>query len=244
MSFYEELSNYYDTIFEKSDMTLKFLTENLKENYRAIDLACGSGTYAIELGKMNIEVLGIDLDESMINLSKDKSIGIEKVSFINSDMLNLKDISNMKYNSIFCIGNSLVHITDKNKIKTLFKDVYNMLDAGGEFIVQIINYDRIIKYDINELPIIKREDKGLEFARKYKHNEKKKIINFNSELTIKKDNEKISYKNSVELLPIMKEELEYMLLDSGFKNINFYGGFNKSSYTYDSYATVVRAIKD
>lgn len=244
MSFYEELSNYYDTIFEKSDMTLNFLTENLKENYKVIDLACGSGTYAIELGKMNIEVLGIDLDGSMISLAKDKSRGIESLSFINSDMLNLNNISNMKYNSIFCIGNSLVHITDKNKIKTLFKEVYNMLDTDGEFIIQIINYDRIIKYDINELPPIKREDKGLEFVRKYKYNEKKNIIDFNSELIIEKDNEKVSYKNSVALLPIMKEELESMLLDSGFKTINFYGGFNKLAYNYEAYATVVRAIKE
>lgn len=244
MSFYEELSNYYDRIFEKSDMTLKFLSENLKENYKVIDLACGSGTYALELGKMNIKVLGVDLDESMINLAKNKSVGIESLSFINADMLKLKDVSDMKYNSIFCIGNSLAHITDKNKIKTLFKDVYNMLDAGGEFIVQIINYDRIIKYNINELPTIKREDSGLEFVRRYKYHKEKKIINFNSELIIQKDNKRVSYKNSVELLPIMKEELENMLLGSGFKNINFYGGFNKSSYNDDSYATVVRSIKE
>ncbi|WP_032121537.1 class I SAM-dependent methyltransferase [Clostridium amazonitimonense] len=242
MGFYEELSKYYDIVFEKNNATVEFLLENLKKHQKVIDLACGSGTYSIELAKNKMKVLGIDLDLDMINLAKKKSDKLENVNFVCENMMNLKNIAKGEYSSIFCIGNSLVHITDRETIKALFKDIHDVLEPQGELIVQIINYDRIIKYNVDHLPTIKRDKEALEFIRKYDYNKEEDLVYFNSELIIGNE-ENHRYENTVTLLPLRKDELELMLLDIGFSHMEFYGGFNKIPYNDKAYATVVRARK-
>ena len=75
----------------------------------------------------------------MIDKAINKSI-LEKntVNFVNGDMTKINEtFKNNKYKSIFCIGNSLVHLEDKNKICKLINDIYSMLENDGELVIQI-----------------------------------------------------------------------------------------------------------
>ena len=49
------------------------------------------------------------------------------------------------------------------------------------------------------------------------------------------------WENSILLFPILKEGIEKLIFASGFSNINFYGGFNKSELTEDSIPLVIEA---
>ena len=44
-----------------------------------------------------------------------------------------------------------------------------MLENDGELVIQIVNYDRIVKFDVTELPTIKNSQIPLEFIRHYVH---------------------------------------------------------------------------
>lgn len=243
MSFYGELSKVYEYVFPLNKNTLKFISEDLEEGNRILDLACGSGDYSIALSKMGFTVDGIDLEKNMIEKAICKNINEKnKVDFVSGDMTKIKEIfKENKYNSIFCVGNSIVHLEDKDKIFRLIKDIYSMLENHGELIIQIVNYDRIVKFGITELPTIQNSEVPLEFIRHYIHRPENNKVDFNTKLILKSGKE--IYENSVPLLILKSDELLSMLSDAGFKDIELYGSFLKEEFTINSFALVVRVKK-
>ncbi|WP_291582404.1 class I SAM-dependent methyltransferase [Clostridium sp. UBA6640] len=243
MSFYGELSKVYEYVFPLNKNTLKFISEDLKEGDRILDLACGSGDYSIALSKMGFNVDGIDLEKNMVEKAICKNINEEnKVNFVSGDMTKINEIfKENKYNSIFCVGNSIVHLDDKDKIFRLIKDIYSMLENDGELIIQIVNYDRIVKFGVTELPTIQNSEVPLEFIRHYMHRPENNKVDFNTKLVLKGGKE--IYENSVPLLILKSGDLLSMLSDAGFTDIELYGSFLKEEFTINSFASVVRAKK-
>lgn len=241
MKFYKELCKVYDIVFPKDEETLKFLLKDLKVNSKILDLACGTGTYSIALAQKGHRVEGIDLDEDMIAASKSK--GGLFANFVVGDMTKLQEYFHKeKYDLIFCIGNSIVHLKNKEKIEQCIIDIYNTLNYDGSIIIQTVNYDRILKKEVKALPTIDRSDKGVKFVRNYNLREDGKI-DFETELTIKKEDKVDSYQNSVPLIPLQSSELIEMLKKAGFKNIELFGGFDEKDFSDETFATIIRGVK-
>lgn len=241
MKFYNELSKVYDIVFPKDEQTLKFLRDNLKGNSKILDLACGTGTYSIALAQKGHRVDAVDLDEEMIRLAKGK--GGLYVNFVMGDMTKIKDTFDKEmYDLIFCIGNSIVHLKSKEKIAKFIKDIHDKLNDGGAAVIQIINYDRVLKQDIKELPIIDRPDKGVKFIRNYNHKEEQKI-EFKTELTVTHDGKTERFENTVDLITLQEDELLKMMKDVGFKHISLYGDFSGERFNEESFALIVKGFK-
>lgn len=242
MKFYKELSKVYDIVFPKDDTTLKYLCKNLKGNSKVLDLACGTGTYSIALAQKGHRVEGIDLGEEMISLAKGK--GGLFAEFVVGDMTKVKDIfSEKKYDFVFCIGNSIVHLKNKEKIETLIQDIYSMLIDEGVFVTQIINFDRVIKNNVKSLPTIDRYDKGIKFIRNYNYKEDEEKIEFKSELLISKDGKVESFENSVDLVALQMNEIKVMFEKAGFKDIQIFGDFNEEEFRDNSFALIIKGVK-
>lgn len=242
MSFYSELCKVYDIVFPKDEEVVTFLEGQLKKQGNVLDLACGTGNYSIALGEKGHKVIGIDLDEEMIKLANKKNKN-SNVTFYAIDMKNFKEINNEKYNLIFCIGNSLVHLSNTNEILDLLKNAYLKLEDKGKLIIQIINYDRILEKDIAALPTIDRKDKDVKFIRDYSYSQSKDILYFNTELIISSSGKEEIYKNSVPLLPLKSQKIIDLVKTAGFSEIKSYGSFNKEAYNKDSYVLIVEATK-
>jgi hypothetical protein len=103
-----------------------------------------------------------------------------------------------------------------------------------------MNYDRIIKYNIKELPTIRNDDIGLAFTRRYSL-EPEGYIEFITELTV--DSQR--FENSVKLLPLQSQKLVSILSDAGFADISLYGDFDKRPFDLDSsMLLVIETAKD
>lgn len=147
-------------------------------------------------------------------------------------------LKQQRLNLIYCIGNSIVHLESLNELALFFKNTKSLLNSQGKIIIQIINYNRIIKKGIKKLPDIINEKAKLHFERNYNYDSNKQKIAFNTVLTV--NNNKIS--NTIYLTPIFASEINDILLDCGFKNIQFYGDFKFSPYIEtESYALVLVA---
>lgn len=243
MSFYSELSKAYDIVFPMDTETLSFLCEGLNESAKVIDIACGSGSYAAALADKKYNVIGIDLDSSMIKLAENKK-GSNNVEFRNMDMKDIKkEYGHKKFDLIYCIGNSIAHLKDKSEIKNLIKDMYDLLNEKGVAIIQIVNYDRILKYNVKSLPTIDRSSSGVKFVRNYRHSSDESIIYFDTELIISEQGTETKYENSVPLLPIQSSELSKMMEETGFCSVETYGDFSKEEFNDKSFALVLRAYK-
>lgn len=242
MKFYKELSKVYDVVFPKNEQTFKFICKNLTGNSMVLDLACGTGTYAIDLALKGHRVDAIDLGEEMIEIAKRK--GGLYANFVVGDMTEIKEeFEGKTYNLAYCIGNSIVHLKNKDKIQSFVDDVYSILKNEGIFIVQIVNYDRIIKYDIKSLPTIEDKLKGVKFIRNYNYKSEEGKVEFQTELIINDNGKEENYKNTVDLIALTKDELRSMFEKSGFDNIEVFGSFSEEEYNDNSFSLVIKGTK-
>ena len=109
---------------------------NLK-NKSAIEIGCGSGDYLTILKKIIKKSYGIEGSDKNYQLCKKKKLNVFK-GFINSP--NYK-ISNKKFDAFF-IFSYLEHIPNINKF---VRGIYNNLTENAVGIVEVPNFDMIIK---------------------------------------------------------------------------------------------------
>ena len=237
--FYESIAKVYDYIFPKNRKQLEFIEsiEKIENKEKILDIGCATGNLTELLGERTENVIGIDLDGEFIKEAKLKN---PRLIFENMNMLEIdKSFEENSFDRIVSFGNTLVHLDNIGEIKVFFEKVYKLLKKEGYFIVQIINYDRVIDKNMKSLPTIDNEK--IEFIRDYNYHFNTGKVDFITKLTIKE--EKIEIKNNIKLLAIRKNEIEKILLDLKFKNIEFYGSFIGEKLSENSEALIFKAQK-
>ena len=119
---------------------VNWINNNIKQNSQIIDLGCGPGLYAYELGKLGHNVLGVDFNKASINYAQDNKFikGIVEYKYCNY----LQDTINGKYNvaiMIYCDFGALV----PNEQKILLKKIHNFLEDDGLFIFDVFGKNTI-----------------------------------------------------------------------------------------------------
>ena len=143
MNSYKNFSYYYDEIMEviEYDQWVNFVKPYLKENDKILDLACGSGTFAISIANLGYQISGLDLSNDIINVAKEKS----KVNHVEIDYQVL-DMTNFQYenkfNVITCFFDS-VNFLKENQLQGLLDSVYNNLEENGYFIFDLFTYTKM-----------------------------------------------------------------------------------------------------
>lgn len=98
-----------------------------------LDLACGEGSFAIEMAKQGFEVIGVDISTRMLSLAKQKSkLEKVKVEWLHQDMLQLNLAKQVDLCT--CWFDSLNYILDWNQLQQVFERVYQILNPYGYFI--------------------------------------------------------------------------------------------------------------
>jgi len=235
MDFYRALSKHYDEIFPLKDPQKKFLHDYLQqENLTSIlDIGCGTGTYALEISQMSIRVLGVDLSNEMIEISKKKALDKgSSSSFALADMRNLSGI-NEEFEGVLCLGNTLAHVSGETELSHVLAQFGK---KGTHLLLQTVNYDRILAHQIKELPTIKTPH--LNFYRFYDYRTDGKI-DFSMKIEFPDTKEVISGVNI--LFPVTSTILKKALLKTGWEVSGLWGNYDKAPWTKDSPATIVAA---
>ncbi len=112
---------------------------------KILDLACGEGTFSVEMAKKGYDVTGVDISDRMLKFSKEKASEENvDVEFIQGDM---RDFSlDDEFELATCWGDSLNYILEKEELEQVFENVYETLGEGGLFI-----------FDMNTLYRMKEE---------------------------------------------------------------------------------------
>ncbi|WP_086477696.1 class I SAM-dependent methyltransferase [Arenibacter amylolyticus] len=240
MGFYQQIAPYYHHIFKINVHQVEFIKLKIpKRDSSILDIGCGTGTLSLALGEHYQQVLGIDLDPEMIRAALNRKEKASKsIQFRQINMLTLDQLINDgPFDGVVCFGNTLVHLSSMDEISLFLQQVKSNLTPGGRLLLQIVNYDKILGKNIQQLPTIDNDE--IIFERSYGYRESENRIDFHTRLTIKRTQEII--KNRIELLPLLKSELTTLLNEAGLAHHNYYGNFNGDPHSIDSPATIVEA---
>ncbi|MFO8002247.1 MAG: class I SAM-dependent methyltransferase [Marinilabilia sp.] len=224
MSFYQSIASYYDYIFPPSQAQGNFVEEKLEglSGKMILEAGCGTGNLARILAEKDARVEGIDLDAEMIRKALRRSSEVLDIRFRELDILDIDNVWPPEtFDGIVSFGNTLVHLSDDLEVADFFKKARKLLKPGGKLMVQIINYDRILDQDIRGLSAIDNEH--VRFERYYDPVEDMEHIDFRTVLTVKTSGKII--RNLVRLYPIREKQIENLLKESGYQNIEFWGNF-------------------
>jgi 2-polyprenyl-3-methyl-5-hydroxy-6-metoxy-1,4-benzoquinol methylase len=244
--FYQTLREDYDlmTRFEKRLKTEKVVMKQYvrKHGLRSVlDVACGTGLHSIILSQLGIQVVGSDISKEMLSLAeKNASHKSVNISWVQSSMLDLTKHITKTFDAVFCLGNSIPHILEKENLITTFKNFFQLLNKNGIVVIQLLNYQRIL-FEKKRIVAIHRI-RNKEFIRFYDFLDDYIRFNILKIDWFKKKPE--PFLQSTLLFPYIWPELKPVLTQCGFTNLEFYGSLNfKEFKKKDSNDLVVVGIK-
>lgn len=232
MSFYSNMSTYYDEIFPIDHSDLGYWLNKLKGCRAILDIGCGTGNKTVFFASSDNSIIGIDLDEGMISRAS-KENHRPNIRYEVMNMASIADhFTKGSFDGILCLGNSLVHLSDKKSIHGLLESMGTLLAPGGLCLIQILNYDRILDKNVKALPLIETEN--VIFDRAYER--RGDTIDFNTTLTLKKTGK--TWTNTSPLYPLRRSELEEGLTKAGFEETELYGTYQGGPFEEDSFLTI------
>lgn len=233
MDFYTTLSRYYDDLFPPNPRQILFLKEHAPNKGKILDIGAGTGGYAAAMAADGAVVEALEIDAMVPYLMETA----EKEGFTALDMgmEEINDLEAKTYGLVTCIGNTLVHLEGLEEVAVFLNNCRRLLLPGGQLILQIVNYDRVYRQNQTELPVITVPERQLTLIRKYvlEHG----WVRFTTHLSCGAEH----WDSETRLLALKQADLARCLSDAGFKEVVFYGDFEKTPWDYKSPATIAVA---
>ena len=224
MTIYSRLSQIYDLGWGDFSEYYLHLANQLFQEYnitqaKILDLACGTGTLAIELAHSGHIVKGIDSSPEMIHLAKFKSSGLSNISFEVADMTQFQ--AGDKYHIIMCTFDSINYVTKVSKLRQMLNRVALSLYNEGLF---MFDSNTRWLYRDHHNDSLERELGGQTFIQRCTYNPGKNeaIIEFVfADGTIEVHRQR----------PYDMKELEPLLLANSFTIIQLFSWFDRRPYS-------------
>jgi len=203
----------------------------LQKKYKfktALDAACGTGLHASLLQKIAVDTVGADNSQHMLDKAYEnaKRLGV-RVTWILSDIQTLTKSINRSFDTIFCVGNSLPHLINKQQVLKALREWYQLLNPNGRVIIQILNYGKILKEKERIINITKQQQR--EYIRFYDFLDRK--LQFNVLMIDWEKQPPFQSLKSTILYPYEKIVLETMLHQVGFTKIEYYGNLSLAAFS-------------
>ena len=152
MDAYHALAVSYDRLTNDVDYqaTVDFYMQLLRKEgltpKTAVDLACGTGSVAIILAQMGLQVTGVDLSEEMLTVAMQKAQDLPCAPmFVRQALQNLR--LPKAVDLAVCALDSLDYITDPEDCRRAIKRVYKVLNPGGCFIFDVNTPEKLRAMD-------------------------------------------------------------------------------------------------
>lgn len=101
---------------------------------KALDLGCGSGFQALALASLGFSVVGVDTSEELLAELAGQATA-QPVLAIQGDLRDRRVWeSHGPFDVVVCMGDSLIHLSSIEDIRTTLMAVHDCLDTNGRFI--------------------------------------------------------------------------------------------------------------
>lgn len=145
---YTTFAKVYDQLMDTDlyDQWLNYVQSNVpKMRGQLLELACGSGTLAVQLAQAGFDVTGFDLSEEMLTLADEKVQSADvTLPLIQGDARTLDFTAEFDY--VTCFDDSICYLTDLKAVTQVFENVAQALKPDGIFM-----FDAHSLYQIDEI---------------------------------------------------------------------------------------------
>lgn len=142
MAGYGDFSFFYDALMKDVDYPSRFdyirglLADNSVSEGILLDMACGTGTLSALFSKSGFDVIGVDASEDMLSLAQEKRLeeGFDAL-FLCQKMEELDLFGTI--DAAVCTLDSLNHVTEKEKLKEIFRRTALFMNDKGVFVFDV-----------------------------------------------------------------------------------------------------------
>ena len=128
-------ADFYDLIAPRDVAMEAFYRDRALENGpRVLELACGSGRFAVPLADAGLTVTGLDLAEPMLARAREaaaeRNVGVELLA---GDMRAF-DLGDRRFETVMIAANSIMHLLTADDFRCFFRCVAKHLAPGGRLL--------------------------------------------------------------------------------------------------------------
>ncbi len=125
-------------------------------NRALLDVGCGTGEHTRHFAELGWQAVGIDIAESMIAQAKDlegKMDGGGSARYELRDVADAASLPEAPFGAAICLGNALAYVAGGDPLRRFLGGVAGALAPGGVFLLQMLNYERILGVPVRALPV-------------------------------------------------------------------------------------------
>ncbi len=199
----------------------------LDEGDSVLDLPCGIGRHSLEFARRGFEVTALDITEEYLNKaeSKAKREGLD-IEFIREDMREFK--REESFNAVINFFTSFGYSKEREDNLKILRNVHTSLKSEGRFLLDVMGKE-ILRRVFTERDW-RRLDEGY-FLEERSFNEESNMLE-SRWILIRNDGEVREHEFLYKAYTA--SELERLLREAGFAEIDIYGDLERASYDQDA----------
>ena len=234
MEFLHNIIEYYDELYpitEEQKSLYKELTNGFMPA-KILRIGCATGGFEHWLAKEGHDVTGIETSKEMLETAnRRRRMPNTAIRFFQMSTIEMtRFLGKGFYNIISCLADRIIFIHDRTLMRKFFYDCKLLLSSGGHLILQLSNYDLFNAKPMAKLPT--QESIRVKLYNQIWTNE-------DGSCTLQQDIEHCGSRvvpvlKDVSVLPITSSQIKAYAEEAGFKEINFYSGFDKKPFEANS----------
>ncbi len=222
MTFYNEFSRHYDTVFPFRPQVRDFLLRFLPAQGTVLDIGCGPGRYCQALTEAGRPCQGIDPDEGMVERAR----GLyPDLTFQALGMDGLDAFAPGSFQGVFCVGNVLPHLP-AGQLGGFLAQIRRILVPEGVWLFQTVNFDPLLDRQDHVFPVRSFPEEGLEFHRRYRDITEDHLV-FSTHLSA---SGREIFSGEVDLCPRRGSRLWEAHVAAGFRSQETFGDFSGAPF--------------
>ena len=144
---------------ERIEREWPFLERALGPGGRVLDLGSGTGEHSRFLASKGFEVVGIDSSPAMLAKAGDTPLP-PNLTFVEGDIADVERLTSGTFDGAICLGNTLPHLRALPAMARFAAGLRRRLRPGAAFLLQVLNYDKVVDSGQRSLPLNFRKDEG------------------------------------------------------------------------------------
>ncbi|WP_459195023.1 class I SAM-dependent methyltransferase [Halosimplex sp. J119] len=143
--FRPHLERRVDDAASETDDLLGLLADHGIDPETALDVACGIGRHAVELGERGVDVRGIDISESYLERARERiaerGVG-DRVTVDRADMRDLSERAG-RYDLVYNLWTSFGYYDDATNREVL-RGMYDRTADDGALVLELVNREGVL----------------------------------------------------------------------------------------------------